>query len=75
MALKESTMGKLGLWVFGLLLLSFLIRGPSQFLVGQKTAKLLAGPPSILALCILVFLIGYWVLAKVGVTTIERDLD
>jgi uncharacterized membrane protein (Fun14 family) len=71
--MHQSTVAKLGLSVFGLVFLSFMTRVVGQFLVGFRTATLIAGPIAVLALAIMVFLIAFYLLSKVGVTTIEWE--
>lgn len=61
----------LALSVFGLTLASFLIRGFGQFAVSPRTATLLAAPTFLLALAVLAFVLGYWLLSLVGITRIE----
>jgi len=72
---KQSTLTLLGLAVFGLVLLSFLIRAFGQFLLGVRTATLVAGPVAVAAAALLVVVLGVWSLSKLGILTIERDLE
>lgn len=71
MALQRSTLTKLGLLVFALVFVSFLVRGFGQLLVGPRVATMLAGPLSILAAVVLVGLVGLWLLGRAGIVTIE----
>jgi hypothetical protein len=72
---KQSTLTLLGLAVFGLVFLSFLIRAFGQFLVGMGTATLVAGPVAVAAAALLVVVLGGWTLSKLGIVTIEPDLE
>lgn len=71
----RSTLTKLALLVFGLIFVSFLIRGFGQFLVGPRTATLLAGPVAMLAAVVLVVVVGLWLLGRLGLVTIEAGPD
>lgn len=65
-------MTTLAMLVFGLVFISFVIRGFGQFLVGPRTAMLVAGPVSVLAAGVLLFVVVFWVLSKVGLSTIIK---
>lgn len=67
----QSTLTKLALLVFTLIFVSFLIRGFGQFLVGPRTATLLAGPVAILAAMVLVLIAVLWILGRLGIVEIE----
>lgn len=58
---------------FGLILLSFLVRGLGQFLVGPERIISYAGPIAVLALAVLVLTLTLWVLDRVGLWSLERD--
>lgn len=73
--MKQSTLTVLGLAVFGLVILSFVIRAFGQFLLGVRTATLVAGPVAVAAAALLVVVLGVWGLSKLGIVTIERDLE
>lgn len=64
---------KLGLLVFALVFVSFLVRGFGQLLVGPARATALAGPLALLAALVLLVLVALWVLGRVGVVTIESE--
>ncbi|MFB6362026.1 MAG: hypothetical protein ABEH59_12000 [Halobacteriales archaeon] len=71
--MHRSTLTKLALGVFGLVFLSFLIRGFGQFIIGSRTATVLAGPVAVAAGGLLLVVIGLWGLGRVGVVRIESD--
>ncbi len=69
--MRQSTLTKLGLLVFGLVFVAFVVRGFGQFVVGPRRATLLAGPVALLAALVLLVVLGVWVLGRVGVVRIE----
>lgn len=69
--MKRSRLTLLGLSVFALILVSFVIRGFGQLLLGPRTATLLAAPTFGAALALVVFVLAVWLLSLVGVTSIE----
>jgi len=71
--MRRSTLTKLGLLIFGLISLAFLIRGFGQFLVGQRTATMVGGPVAVLAAGVLVLVILLWSLGRLGLVTLEDD--
>ncbi|NIS36443.1 MAG: hypothetical protein GWN07_36720 [Actinobacteria bacterium] len=71
--MQRSTVTKLALAVFGLIFVSFLIRGFGQFVVGTRTATMLAGPVALAAAALLVVVVALWVLGRAGVITIEAE--
>lgn len=74
--MQRATLTKLALSVFGLVLLSFLVRGFGQFVVGQRMATALAGPIALLAGLVLVLVTGLRLLGHAGLIPIDpRDAD
>ena len=73
MRLKQATVANLGMLVFGLVFVSFAIRGFGQLLVGRQAAMVVAGPVAVLAAGVLLFVIVFWTLSLVGITEIERE--
>jgi hypothetical protein len=71
--MKRSTLVGLGLLVFLLVFVSFLVRGFGQFLVGMERALSLAAPIALGAAALLVFVVAYWLLAQAGLLTLEED--
>lgn len=71
--MQQSTLTKLALLVFGLVFVSFLIRGFGQFIVGPRRATMLGGPVALLAAAVLVVVAGLWVLGRIGVVEIEAE--
>lgn len=70
--MRQSTLIKLGLLVFALIFVSFLVRGFGQLIVGPRRAMLIAGPVAVLAAAVLALLVVLWALARVGILQIER---
>ncbi len=69
--MQYATLGKLGLSVFGLIFVSFLVRGFGQFVVGQRAALRLASPIALAAAALAAGVVLFWVLARVGLVTLE----
>jgi hypothetical protein len=53
--------------------LSFLVRGFGQFVIGARTATLLAGPVAVVAAGLLLVVISLWGLGRLGVVPIETN--
>lgn len=74
--MHQSTLTKLGLLVFGLVFVSFLIRGFGQLVVGPRVATAAAGPVAALAGGLLVVVVALWALGWLGVVEVEAaDAD
>lgn len=73
--MKQATLTKLALLVFVLIFLSFLIRGIGQFIVGQRTAMLVAGPIALIAAALICLVVAIWVFAWLGIASIQADTD
>lgn len=71
--MRRATLELLSVLVFVLVLVSFLIRGFGQFVLGPAGILVVAGPVSLAAALLLMFVLGYWLLAQIGVTTIEEE--
>lgn len=71
--MRRSSVLLLGLAVFGLTFLAFLIRAFGQFIVGPRTATLVAGPVAMLAGIALIGVISIMLLAKAGLVRLEDD--
>lgn len=71
--MRQSTLTKLGLLVFALVFVSFVVRGFGQFLVGPRRAMSVAGPLALLAAAVLATVVVLWVLGRAGVVRIDRD--
>lgn len=69
--MQQSTLTKLALGVFGLIFLSFLLRGFGQFVLGTRGATMLGGPVALLATGLLVVVVALWTLGRLGVVEIE----
>lgn len=70
--MKQTTFVKLSALAFGLVLVSFLVRGLSRFVVTAETASLLSAPTMILAAGLVVFLTARSVLAVSGVRPLRE---
>lgn len=73
--MKQSTFVKWGLLAFGLVLLTFLIRGSTRLFLGDRTATLLSAPVGLGALAVLVVLFAAALLSIVGLWPMEGDID
>ncbi|MDZ7700886.1 MAG: hypothetical protein U5J98_01815 [Halobacteriales archaeon] len=71
--MRRTTLTKLALAVFGLIFLSFLLRGFGQFVLGTRGATMLGGPVALLAGGLLVVVVALWLLGRLGVIEIEAD--
>lgn len=69
--MHQNTFVKLSALAFGLVLLSFMIRGFSQFVVTTETATFLSAPTMLLAALLIVALTVQSVLAVTGIRPLE----
>lgn len=70
--MRRARFTLLGLLVFGLLFVSFVVRGLGQFIVGPAPALWLAGVIAAGAGLLVLGLVAFWVLARLGMTTLEE---
>lgn len=73
--MKRTTLTGLGLSVFVIVFLAFLIRAFGQFLLGPRMATVIAGPIALLAGIILLGVISLAALAKLGLIPIDESED
>jgi hypothetical protein len=73
--MRQSTFVRLGLLSFGLVLLTFLIRGSTRLFLGDRVAMLLSAPVGLVALALLVSLFLIALLAVTGIRPMEPDLE
>jgi hypothetical protein len=73
--MRQSTFVRLGLLSFGLVPLTFLIRGSTRPFLGDRVATLLSAPVGLVALALLVFLFLIALLAVTGIRPMEPDLE
>jgi hypothetical protein len=73
--MKQSTFVRLGLLSFGLVLLTFVVRGSTRLFLGDRTAALLSAPAGLLALALVVWLFLAALLAVTGIRPMESDLE
>lgn len=69
--MKRRTLTALGLGVFALVFVSFMLRAFGQFLLGPRRATFLAGPVALLAGGLLVVVILIALAARGGLLTLE----
>jgi hypothetical protein len=69
--MQQSTLTKLALLVFGLVFVSFVVRGFGQFVVGPRRAMLVAGPLAVLAAGLLGLVVALWLLGRAGIVRID----
>ena len=70
--MNQNTFVKLSALAFGLVLLSFVIRGFSQFAVTQRTASWLSAPTMLLGAGLIVALTAQSALAVSGIRPLEE---
>jgi hypothetical protein len=70
--MHRSTFVKLSALAFCLVLVSFVIRGFSQFVVTTATASLLSAPTMLIAACLIVLLTVQSVLSVTGIRPLEE---
>ncbi len=70
--MKQTTFVQLSLLAFGLVLLSFLVRGFSQLVVTSETAAMLSAPTMLLGGGLIVFLTVRSVLAVAGIRPLQQ---
>lgn len=73
--MKQSTFVTLGLLAFGLILLTFVIRGTTRLILGDRVAALLSAPVGIAAGGLLLGLFVLAILAVTGIKPMDEDLD
>lgn len=71
--MHETTFVKLALGAFGLVIVSFMIRGFSSFVVSTQTAQLLSAPTMLIGGVIIVVLTIQSFLAVAGIKPLERS--
>jgi hypothetical protein len=70
-SMQRSTLSELGLLVFVFLFVSFVFRGFGQFVLGQHLSWQLGVAAALVAAGLVAVVVGFWVLAQVGVTALE----
>ena len=71
--MRQSTYVRLGLLAFGLILATFVVRGTTRLVIGDRTSMLLSLPLGLSALALLVALFVLALLSVAGVRPIEPD--
>ncbi len=69
--MRYQTFGKLSVFAFALILVSFIILGLSRIVLAYRTARILAAPTMFLALLLVLYLFTRAVLSWIGVSRIE----
>lgn len=70
--MQQSTFVKLSILAFGLVLVSFIVRGTSQLVVTTETATWLSAPTMLVAAVLILVLFVQSVLAVTGVRSLEE---
>lgn len=70
--MDRHTLDVLTLVGFGLILLSFFVRGIGQFVVGRAAVLRYAGPIAALAAAVILLAVVVWTLDRVGVISLEE---
>ncbi|MDL5360696.1 hypothetical protein [Halalkalicoccus sp. NIPERK01] len=73
--MKQSTFVRWGLLSFGLVLLTFVIRGSTRLFLGDRVAAVLSAPVALSALLVLCALFVAALLSVTGIRPMERDID
>lgn len=73
--MKQSTFVRWGLFAFGLVLLTFVIRGSTRLFLGDRTSMLLSAPVGLGALLVLCILFVAALLSVTGIRPMEGDID
>lgn len=74
-SMNRDTFVALSLAAFGLILVSFVIMGFGRIVLPFRTARLLAAPTVTLALALILGLLGYSVLAVLGVVGFDDESE
>lgn len=69
--MRYQTFGKLSVFAFALILVSFIILGLSRIVLSYRIARILAAPTMFLALLLVLYLFTRAVLSWIGVSRIE----
>ena len=73
--MKRSTFLSLALVSFGLVLLTFVIRGTTRLVIGDRISLFLTVPIGLLALALVLLLFALAVLDVSGIRSLEDDLE
>ena len=73
--MKRSTFLSLTLVSFGLVLLTFVIRGTTRLVIGDRISLFLTVPIGLLALALVLLLFALAVLDVSGIRSLEDDLE
>ena len=73
--MKRSTFLSLALVSFGLVLLTFVVRGTTRLVIGDRISLFLTVPIGLLALCLVILLFALAVLDASGIRSLEDDLE
>lgn len=71
--MDRHTLDVLTLVGFGLILLSFFVRGIGQFVVGRAEVLRYAGPIAALAAAVILVAVVVWTLDRVGAISLEEQ--
>lgn len=73
--MKRSTFVRLGLGCFALVIVTFIVRGLTRLVLGDRVSAVLSLPFGLLALGLLLALTAIALMDVVGVRRLEDDLD
>ncbi len=73
--MRRSTFVSLGLAAFGSILATFLVRGTTRMVIGDRTSILLATPVALLSLALVSVLLAAALGDVTGLYRMENDLD
>ncbi|WP_331233082.1 hypothetical protein [Natronorarus salvus] len=71
--MRQSTYVRLGLLAFGLILATFVVRGTTRLVIGDRTSMLLSLPFGLAALALLCLLFALAMLSVTRLRPIEPD--
>ncbi len=71
--MRQSTYVRLGLLAFGLILVTFVVRGTTRLVIGDRTSMLLSLPFGLTALALVCLLFTLALLSVTGLRPIEPD--
>ncbi len=71
--MRQSTYVRLGLLAFGLILVTFVVRGTTRLVIGDGTSMLLSLPFGLTALALVCLLFTLALLSVTGLRPIEPD--
>lgn len=74
-SMRRSTFVLVGLAAFGLILATFVVRGTTRLVVGERASLLLSFPLGFIALLLVVVLVAVGTLDRLGIRRMTDDLE